>query len=206
MRPAQQPCPPGVIRGLEPGYSAVAARAADGPDLYYKGDEHWNGRGALIATTELVDVLQPGLFDPSAYRFVPRGEVRPDNLARFQGETRTEVADAVVVERPSVELVESDRARSTPGAQIVHQRRTGTSLVSERVLVVHDSFGVALQPLVSPWLADVTWFSIIGGSFDASLLSQALSEADTVVVVMVERNLRLRAGALATAARTAFAP
>jgi hypothetical protein len=37
------------------------------------------------------------------------------------------------------------------------------------------------------------------------LLSQAFSEADTVVVVMQERNLRLRAEVLAGAARDAFA-
>ena len=130
-----------AIGGFEPGYSSVADRARQGPELYYHGDEHWNLRGALIAIPELIDVLRPGLFDLSAYRIVPDGEVRSDNLARFQGRARTEVADAVIVERPTVGVVSSDR--STPG--ILHEQRAGAPLVPERVLVVHDSFGVALE-------------------------------------------------------------
>ena len=190
-----------AIGGFEPGYSSVADRALQGPELYYHGDEHWNQRGALIAIPELIDALRPGLFDLSAYRIVPDGEVRSDNLARFQGTARTEVADTVVVERPTVDVVSSDT--STPG--ILHEKRSGAPLVPERVLVVHDSFGQALRPLASPWLADVTWFSVVAGRFDGPLLSRELAEADSVVVVVLERNLRLRVDALAAVTRAAFA-
>jgi hypothetical protein len=194
-----------AIRGLEPGYSTVADRARQGPELYYHGDEHWNARGALVATRELIDVLRPGLVDLSAYSVVPDGEVHPDNLAQFQGRASSEIADAVVLNRPSVDVVVSDGSSSTPGAQILHEQRTGGPLVPERVLVVADSFGAALQPLVSPWLGDVTWFSVVAGRFEPRLLSKALAGADTVVLVMLERNLRLRIESLAAAARDAFA-
>ena len=172
------------------------------PGLYFPRDTHWNDRGALIGVQDLVDSLQPGLFDADAYTFTTGGDLhwprhRPPAHARRSGTARVERA---VARRPGVAVTLTDTARSTPGVPVIHEQRSGGPLVPGRVLVLHDSFGRALAPLASPWFADVTWFTVNHG-ITGNALRDAIGQADTVVIVLTERHLVEQLGELVAVIR-----
>jgi hypothetical protein len=73
------------------------------------------------------------------------------------------------------------------------------------VFVAADSFGLSLQPLMSPWLGDVTWLSV-NGAFAEGDLQAGVRDAGTIIVVLTERDLIDLLPAITQGATRALAP
>lgn len=187
--------------GTSPGYSSLLTATRTGPDLYYRADTHWNDRGVIIGARELVESLQAGVFEGSAYTITPSGRVRRDDLLQIEGTPGTEIADRADLDRPGVVVTTSDAAGSSPTSEVFHEQRSGAPLVRGRVVIVHDSFGIDLLPLTSGWFADATWFAVNRG-YEPDRLAKAFENADSVVLVLTERHLVELLGGLVDVARS----
>ncbi len=161
----------------------VLRRRSDGP-LYYKGDTHWNGRGAFAAAEAIVDRLRPEL--PSI------GPMREADYTVTPSPRDT--GDLVTI--MGLGLPAGDRAfayaRRTPGARLIQEdarhhvwEQPGSGLPT--AVLFGDSFGVELAPILADSFSRLHYYlSSIGGP-DPSLVAR--ERPDVVILVTVERYL-----------------
>lgn len=166
--------------------SLLRAHKADGL-LYFKGDSHWNARGARLVYQELMRLT--GTADAPDYADVPL-------LADTAG-------DLTLLCQPGTLPTEPDAApdlqrvyRTTRPMRTVDDARiqTTSSTTTLSLLVVRDSFGRALFPYLAGTAGRMTF-----SRSDADVAAQARSAgAEWVVVEVVQRNVRdwLKNGAL----------
>jgi len=166
--------------------------------LYFKTDTHWNTRGAHAAYREIVRVLAP-LFPELTVRswesFRPQaGERRGMDLARMIGmggdhaEADFELAHSACAERRavSIPIPAALQAKLTTPAYATRCDAPG----GVDAVIFHDSFGVALIPLLAESFRSSAQFSAQSGPDDAMGygVPEAL-KANLVLEIMVERSL-----------------
>jgi len=154
--------------------------------LYFRGDSHWNARGARLVYQELMNMT--GTSAP-AYAEAPLREGQAGDLTLLcQPGTSPMEADA----EPELRRVYRTQRpmRSLNDARI----QTSCETTSLSMLVVRDSFGEGLFP----YLANTAGELIFSRSDEDVARQAATADADWVVVEVVQRNLRdwLRDGAL----------
>lgn len=166
--------------------SLLTAHKADGL-LYFRGDSHWNARGAQLVFQELMRLT--GTTDAPDYAHAPL-------LADTAG-------DLILLCQPGTPPTEPDATpdlprtyRTTRPMRTVDDARIQTTspTTALSLLVVRDSFGRALFPYLAGAAGSLTF-----SRSDADVASQArAARADWVVVEVVQRNVRdwLAEGAL----------
>lgn len=177
-----QPNSPVVI-DLRPSLN----QARDNQQLYYKTDTHWNSFGAYIAYREIMN---------SAMQTYP--ELQPYELGQF----KLAEADPQIMELGrllGVEFLRESRNTVTPkfesGARF--QRFPPFSPVSmswsnneqRKLLMYHDSFGVALQVFLQHHFQEATY---ILNSPDVNISNMSwisTIKPDVVIIEILERNL-----------------
>lgn len=155
--------------------------------MYFRGDSHWNARGARLVYRELMALV--GAEDAPDYAgAVLQPGAAGDLLLLCQPGTPPTEPDAA----PQLERAyrTSRPMRSLDDARI--QTTGGPAEV--RLLVVRDSFGRGLFPYLANAVKGMTY-----SRSDADVPAQAASaRADWVIIEVVERNVRdwLAEGAL----------
>jgi alginate O-acetyltransferase complex protein AlgJ len=155
-----------------------------GGELYYKGDTHWNGRGAFIAASVIADRLRRDL--PSV------GVIRESEYA--VAESVRDVGD--LTNMMGLGLPANDRAfafrRRAGGAREISS--TSLNRVFEQpgsglptAVLLGDSFGDALAPLRADAFSRLHYYrSSIGGPNPALIVEE---KPDVVILMSVERYL-----------------
>ena len=143
-------------------------------ELYYPRDSHWNGRGAALAADAILTALgrESGYFDTD---FEP-GRHRSD-LYEMLFPLGTE-EDPDLVYAPGFSFTAS--SENADALRLNTQQETGEGAL----LMYRDSFGRALYPYLAESYAEAQF----SRSNDYS--PDALPEGGTLVVELVERNLR----------------
>ncbi len=147
--------------------------------VYFSGDTHWNARGALAVYRLLAEKLT--LENAESY----------DGMRFLSGEA----GDLIRLCRPASEKNEPDAApdlqrtyrKVRPFADLdAMQLSTSSKVNSRNVLMIRDSFGKGLFPYLAENVGCLTFSRTY-----TSILSQAdKAGADTVVLEIVERDLR----------------
>lgn len=158
--------------------SLLTARKADGL-LYFRGDSHWNARGARLVYQELMRLT--GTADAPDYADIPL-------LADSAG-------DLTLLCQPGTLPTEPDAApditrvyRTTRPMRTLDDARiqTTSATTALSLLVVRDSFGRALFPYLANTAGSMTF-----SRSNADIPAQARSaKAEWVVVEVVQRNVR----------------
>jgi hypothetical protein len=157
--------------------------------LYHRTDTHWTRFGASVAAAELVEQVAPGLWDPGA--LVHGGtQRRHGDLVALMGLSFREEAAAYRVWRGTGPEVA--RVSAGGGPQVVVSEMNGVPVVGGRSILVHDSMGEVLVPLLRPYFEHLTSvrnrsassFGIAGGWF-----AGMMADADYLVLQTVEREL-----------------
>lgn len=146
--------------------------------LYFRGDSHWNGRGAALAADSILEAL--GRPSPGFYNGPFRGE-------------QTHRGDLYEMLYPAGDELETDYLYA-PGLQFEYTSSStdpdSITLATESpdgeggLLLYRDSFGRNLYP----YLADQFAQAVFSRKNDYSPVS--MEPGDCVVVELVERNLR----------------
>lgn len=172
---------PDVVATLAPLRAAVDELGDEA--VVRRRDSHWTRRGALVAAAPLVELLQPGLWDPDAVRADGTVAQEPD-LARLLGFDEVVAEDAWDVERPGVSTVTGGSRPGRVGFAATSTR--GEALVPGRTYVLRDSFWSQLEPHVVPYLEEAAlrhWED----TPDLDLVAAEIAAADRVVVQLAGR-------------------
>jgi hypothetical protein len=165
---------------------AAGLRKTGGPQLWWHGDSHQTPWGHLVEVKGALDLLEPGLYDPSSVR-----EQRTSNdgdLWQLLGQPRTETIDGAVIDRPDTRTVAQSTETVGPGLALRRYTSSGTDRrLPGRTVVVHDShFDGPQQLLLAPWFDDVTF--VPSDAIDTPAARAAVGHADRLVVEGVERD------------------
>lgn len=167
-----------------------AEKAHDVPETgdwtYHPLGTHWTDRGARAAAREIIRLIQPRIAD----EFPDWGPLPDDAfaVAKLDGPgdssaNRLHLED-VVVQDVWEYYVHPPRARMI--SKPPNTRNLGTPDESlPDAVVIHDSFGLALWPILSQSFHRSTFLSVRGAN-DATVEE---ADPDAVVMVIVERNL-----------------
>jgi hypothetical protein len=134
---------------------------------YQPGDTHWTEVGAAVLLRRLL--ASTGVDGYEAELTAGEPSARPGDLYRMLGFHRSDL---------------------TPTFDV--RRAPGAARVPGRTLVIHDSFGTALEPLLEPYFADVTylhWKDLVA----RVKAGRPLPAFDRVVIETVERSFAQRA-------------
>lgn len=189
-----QPTPEVTVIDLRP--SLIASKAS-GP-LYYKTDTHWNARGAHAGYQEIMRALAPD-FPSLAVRswtgFNPKVVARPGmDIARVTGlgsefpEPDFELAHSACAEpRPiTIAIPAALQARLTSPPYATQCDVPGNI----DAVIFHDSFGVALVPiLVESFRSSADFSTTLGQDDNVGYGMPEKLKANLVLEIMVERSL-----------------
>ena len=167
-------------------------RESAGERLYHRTDTHWNRLGASFGAAALIEHLEPGLWDPEAV--VRTGtQQRLGDLTRLMGLSSREEVAAYRVRRGVDPVV--DRVPLGDGHEAVVSTMAGAAVVPGRAVVVHDSMGEVIVPLLRPYLEEAaTVRTRAGSSFGTggAWFAELAGDADLLVLQTVERELVAR--------------
>ncbi len=176
---------PGYIDGWQ---AMEALKARSDEDIYWPNDTHWTSGGALEATRQIVDRLDPTLWDESAVKSRPGGH--HGDLAKLIGlPTWIESTEYWLKRNVRVKIVAQEKSRRRMVALNKRTRR-----FMPQVLSIHDSFGARYLSMLPQYLAKSTWISWIRGIPDGKLVSivDEFARADVIILESVERLLASR--------------
>lgn len=169
-----------------------ALKAASSTPVYHPRDTHWTQRGAAQYVSEVVERLQPGLWDDGELVQTGTATLTPD-LTRLLGLPKTDTEDAYAVQRPGV-TVSEDPPIPVAGDFAVrrfHASATGgTSLIAGRTVMIYDSFTLSAVDLLTPFFADLTL--VHWNDIGKTNVAELIAAADTVVVEGAEREFAWR--------------
>ncbi len=157
--------------------------------LYHRTDTHWTRLGASEAAAAVVEHLEPGLWEPAAV--VHSGtQRRHGDLVALMGLSFREQAATHRVWRG----VSPDVTRIPTGAgpvAVVSETR-GVPVVPGRAVLIHDSMGEVIVPLLRPYFEHLTSVRTraassfgIGGEW----FTVVLDDADVLLLQTVEREI-----------------
>ena len=162
----------------------VLRQHRDAAPLYFKGDTHWNARGAFLAAQAITDGLRERL--PSV------GTIREaDYVLRDAGPPICDLLNIVALGlRPTDRALAYDR-RVPASRQTLDNdydkawEQPGSTL--PRAVLIGDSFGVALAPILADAFSRLRFRASSLGGPDPDLVRR--ERPDVVVLITVERYL-----------------
>ena len=167
------------------------ARADERP-IYFRLDTHWTNAGAGVMGEAIVDAFARDGWNEEAIRELGVVEHEGD-LTVILGLPATEPTEELEVALPETEVVKEIRTLQTPTGEEVTSvvavdfSIDGTAVIPGHALVMHDSFGWALTPMIAPYFETV---SIIAETDpEPGYMWPDLDAAETVVHVSVQREL-----------------
>lgn len=172
---------PGFI-DLQPVLEAARRKAAR--PIYLRRDSHWNDFGAVAAARALVESLEPGLWNDAAVSATPVDLPYAPDLPRLQGRPEEALRPVIVVERPGVTV--SGPADPGGPVQVWRSESAGPPL-GPVLVVIADSYGVAVVPKLAPWFSEVRYVRL--SAFDAQAHASVFDGAGAVCVQIVEREM-----------------
>jgi hypothetical protein len=165
------------------------ARARPRP-VYFRLDTHWTNEGASVMAEALVDELNPGAWDPEAVREVARSDHEgdltvllglPSSEPAYDLETQLPGATATRVTRPLLTAAGAEYEKA------VAVDFSGESIVPGHTLVMHDSYGWALTPMLAPYFESATFINETDPA--SGHMAADLTAADVVIYEIVQRSL-----------------
>lgn len=154
-------------------------RAAETRQVYYKYDTHWNEAGAYIAAYRLMEALGTALPTPDeAAAAVDPGQTAPTDLANVSA------AWTLCRDDPyySVDVPKGDQLWQSDDGYFARWQGTG----SQSLLMLRDSFGVALAPFVTAHYGNS--LVLHGSALTVDVLNEQLPEVpDQIVLEATER-------------------
>lgn len=174
-------------------WSSLEEAAAGPRPVYHRLDTHWNDFGAGVAAETIVEHLRPGLWDESQFVLVG-SEIRIGDLGRLMGLSLSAEVENWQVQRGEEPAVQTERVAR--GIEAVTSTVEDDAVIGLSGLMIHDSMGNALAPLLRPYFGQLTTVRAVAtrGSFgtDQAWFAGALAEADLLMVIKVERLLLAR--------------
>ncbi|MDJ0923750.1 MAG: hypothetical protein QNJ77_04235 [Acidimicrobiia bacterium] len=167
------------------------ARADDRP-IYFRLDTHWTDQGAAVMGEALVEALAPGGWDPDAVAHTATVDHEGD-LTVLLGLPATEPADELETMLPdSTSTREIRKLYSADGVEYervvaVDYEAAGDPVVPGHSLVMHDSYGWALTPMIAPYFESAAIISEVDPS--AGHMKTDLDRAEIVVYEIVQRSI-----------------
>lgn len=184
------------------------AREKSSVDIYSALNSHWTDPGAALWSREILRQLDPALvanqpvpwIDPPdpASSFMEKGKTTaPGDLTTLLGEVRSEEVPSVTVNRPGVTVSVDGVPLATPDdipmrygltgvVTTETATATGAGVHPGNTLIIADSFYHAFaRKYLPPFLSRA---SAVALGLEPELLRATLSDADTVIVQIVERN------------------
>ncbi len=167
---------------------ALLRRDSRGP-LYYQSDTHWNGRGAFIAAAAIADRLRGNLPSVGSLR---ESDYDVESGTRHEGDLVNIMGLGLPANDPSFTY----RRREGGARQILREplhgvwEQPGSSL--PRAVLVGDSFGDALAPLLADAFSRLHYYLSSQGGADPALVVQ--EHPDVVILIVLERYLPLLGG------------
>ena len=169
---------------LVTAWTETRAAAAGENALYRRLDTHWTSLGAAPTASALVNSVSPDLWDIDALAVAYTTDA-PGDLSYLLGRDDTEpetVLTAVPYTPPSTSNPLVVDGTTIDGA--VHQT-DWPGAIAERTVLLHDSFGIRLVPLVAPYFEDIV--TIRGVSPRQESLQPTLAASDHIVREQVQR-------------------
>ncbi len=166
------------------------ARANERP-IYFRLDTHWTNEGAAVMAEAIVNRLSPGSWVKEA--LVESATVDHEgDLTVLLGLPATEETVELTVAMPGSEVPRETRALLTAaGAEydevVAVDFAASAPAIPGNTLVMHDSYGWALTPVLAPYFADAAF--IADTSPAGGHMWNDLAEAETIVHVFVQRSL-----------------
>ena len=127
--------------------------------LFLRKDSHWDNAGSAAAAKAVINTLQPGLWDDSAFQY--------KGLTNYIGDLSFLDGNPVVDQTPLYEVVRPEITAGTPeiwdNGDLTHiyRRYTNTgpegSLITAKTVILVDSFGVHAIGNIIPYFADITF-------------------------------------------------
>lgn len=160
--------------------------------IYFRLDTHWTNEGAGVMAEALVEEMVPGGWSDAAVTKLATVDHEGD-LTVLLGLPATEAADELATELPNNEQTRTVRNLVTAsGAEYdkvaaVDFSVTGEPVVAGHTLVLHDSYGWALTPMLSPYFETASFIAEPDPA--AGHLQADLATAETIVHVSVQRSL-----------------
>lgn len=162
---------------------AAMQNAAQTAQVYHRTDTHWNATGALIASCEILELIQQDFPDVS----IPK-------LEEYQSVTRAISGDLAEFLPANARFVEQAVQLSPIQPTAILEEGEGRSIISyisgsslPNVIVFRDSFSDALIPFLSQHFAHVLY--IHSFSLDLALVEQA--QPDLVIYQIAQRYLTM---------------
>ncbi|MCP3994363.1 MAG: hypothetical protein GY722_04750, partial [bacterium] len=166
------------------------ARANERP-IYFRIDTHWTNEGAGVMAKALVERLAPRGWAESAVTEIATVDHEGD-LTVLLGLASTEETTELEVVLPGSNLTRETRSLLTAsGAEydkIVSVDFAATApVVDGQTLVMHDSYGWALTPMLAPYFENAAF--IAESTPGAGHMWDDLQAAETIIHVSVQRSL-----------------
>lgn len=168
-----------------------SARANERP-IYFRLDTHWTNEGAGVMAKAIVEKLMPGGWQDIVVTKTSTVDHEGD-LTVLLGLPSSEPTDELAVAFPGSEHTSEVRKLLTgTGAEhdevvAVDFSTTNEPVIDSRTLVMHDSYGWALTPMLAPYFETATFIAETDPA--AGHAEHDLAAADTIVHVSVQRSL-----------------
>lgn len=151
--------------------------------LYYKTDTHWNSLAGFLAVQEILGVLGEEMTDYStlSVEFIPTGTGDLGNMFHMPESLHKDQAAVLTGYRDKLQsFILADESENS-----MMLTKTENAPVPKRLLMVRDSFAIAMVPFLMRDFEEAAFISW------QNVLKQDLSEypADVFVYEIVERNL-----------------
>ncbi|MEA3501843.1 MAG: hypothetical protein U9R47_03650 [Actinomycetota bacterium] len=173
-------------------WSEMRKARADERPIYFRLDTHWTNAGAAVMGQAVIDALAQDGWNEDAIREIGVADHEGD-LTVMLGLPGTETTDELEVALPGTVLArEIRKLKTVTGVEVEHVVAvdfsvSGEPIIPGHTLVMHDSFGWALTPMIAPYFETA---SIIAETDpEPGYMSSDLDAADTIVHVSVQREL-----------------
>lgn len=167
------------------------ARADERP-IYFRLDTHWTSAGAAVMGEAIIDALTRDGWNKDAVRKLATVDHEGD-LTVILGLPGTEPTDELEVVLPDTVLTREIRKLQTvDGVEVdsvvaVDFSIAGEPIVPGHTLVMHDSYGWALTPMIAPYFE--TAAIIAETDPEPGYMSHELNTAEIIIHVSVQREL-----------------
>ena len=168
----------------------IYAQERQSRQLFLEHDTHWNANRMLVAVHQVLERVQPGVWDSKAVVADGQSLKHGDLMSGYLLQSDATLHADYRIAKPEPEKVEAFFVNGF--ADISRYRSSAPGTVKGKTLVIIDSFVGGAIYLWAPWFEDVTFahFSATG----SQELADRISQCDTLVFTSVERLFRWRMG------------
>ena len=167
------------------------ARATDRP-IYFRLDTHWTNQGASVMGAAFIEMLESGGWEEDAVVELDTVDHEGD-LTVLLGLPATEPAVELETRFPDTALTREIRKLETATGN-EYERVVAVDFSIDRdpvvpgqTLVMHDSYGWALTPMIAPYFESAAFIAEVDPG--AGHMWVDLNAADTVVFEIVQRSI-----------------